>query len=215
MRVRRSAQLAGFCLWGMAIWAMVLSIETWIRTPGSLLGRPLPARQLQLDGERYVRVGKEKGRAVKELPSSAFLVRHWLVNYRRVPYTGTVAEGLLPQKGSSAHQPAESLELAFIEATGSGKANRLPIGRLQDWMNGKAGQTNGCLVRQVDGTMRLIRATSSIRTVTVPTAGSNPGRVAAWMSGLRPIEEVRCAWISSDSSMTNEALRQIGNTVLP
>ncbi len=201
----------------MVIWSMLLTVETWFRSPGSLAGRTQPPSRFELDGVTYERIGTAKGKDVKELPSSAFLTRHWQVGYRRIPIQngGSARDKAESQPTPSSHQQdSVDLLLADIEATGSGKANRLPIGRVEAWMEEDQGQSGRCVLLDSQGQVHVLEAADPDSHVMVAPRTSGPLRQAAWISGLRAIEDVRCVWVSSTRNLSKSALNRIGTTLL-
>lgn len=183
----------------LALWAMVLTVETALRPPGMLWSRPEPPRRVQLDGVSYERQpGAPSQRKSQPLPSSAMLVRHWVANYRRV---GAAAAPIRAAGGVD-------LQLAFIEAKGSGRANRLPVHRIRQWMADldrdsgvKLEGAGGCLAMERNGRVVLIENEAQWnQMMNEGIRRSSMGdltKIPLWLAGLRGIEEVNCLWVRS------------------
>jgi hypothetical protein len=197
----------------LALWAMVLTVETAMRPPGMLWGRPEPPQRLQLDGVSYERQpGGLSQRKSQTLPSSAMLVRHWVSNYRRVGAAGA------PIRAGA----AVDLQLAFIEAKGSGRANRLPVHRIRQWMADldrdsgvKLEGVGGCLAMDPKGGVVLIENEAQWNQIT--NEGRKRGRMAdpmkipLWLAGLRGIEEVNCLWVRSEKQLAKKERSELLN----
>lgn len=190
----------------LALWAIVLSLESWFRPPGSIRAARLPPQRLVLDGVIYERdPAVEQRRAVRSLPSAAALVRHWTVSYRRRSGPAMDAAGELR---AAAHPAPTVLHMAYIQATGSGKANRLPIGRIEQWM-GELADVSGCVISRDSEPARLLESSNRHDTTTLEPPREDPWRIPLWLLGLQGIEEVNCVWIGSDRRPSPAALSTI------
>lgn len=182
-------------LWILTGWAMVLSLESLVRNPGALRAWKLPPEKMLLDGVPYEREPIDDHRLrTKTLPSSAQLVRRWLVTYRR-------------DLGANRHAPAR-IRLAEIEATGSGRANRLPARRIREWM-GNPSQSARCLLPGNGKEPRVVVLSPELVESTVNPPGNVTLRTTLWMLGLARNEDVRCLWVSSEDPLSPSLLREL------
>lgn len=195
MKPPRQRPVLHTALWMLAIWAVALSLESWFRTPGSFWAGRLPPQRLVLDGALYERdPALRQRKAVRTLPSSAALVRHWMVSYRRRSGGASGAPGVL--------------HMARIQATGSGRANRLPIRRIDQWM-GNLAAVRGCVIGNGGEPVKLLEIGDGPASITLAHPEGRHWRIPLWLLGLRGIEEVNCLWIGSDRRFSPAALQRI------
>jgi hypothetical protein len=194
----------------LALWAVILSVESFFRSPGAILTRAQPPRRILLNGALYERLGDTKAtprqsKKIETLPNSTFLVRHWLVNYRRVS----------PIAGPHSAAGGSDLQLAFIEAKGTGRAGVLPMNRVLGWMAAERGGLEGpggCLVRGEDRVVLVERQEEWDRLMALRRdrrSVAESAKIPLWLAGLRGIEEVNCLWIQSREGMSQKDYRSL------
>lgn len=186
----------------LALWSMVLMGETWNRRPGSILTAPDPPASIRVGDALYLRSGKPlAGRTSKAIPTATVLVRHWMFRYRL--RSGAATAGLPPE-----------FLLARIQVSGGGRAQRLPLRRIQAWMTGPQRlSTSGCLAPAGSATPFLAGRYAGEKTTEargLMKAGNIP-----WLLGLQPIEEASCLWMGYRGPLHNQLQRTVAKSLTP
>lgn len=165
-------------LWGLAAWAVVLSLESLFRRGGVLTGAALPER-LERGGRVWLRE-PAAAPAAGPLPDGVVVLQQ--ADYRAV---GAFAEAT----GST------PIRLRRLGLTTSGTGVHLPLEEIGPALLGPGGQGR-CVVLDADGAP--VQEFSSAEAWAAWMAPQRPSRLdtLAWLAGLRPYRANGCLWES-------------------